>query len=78
VKELELCTKAELDELARAQPGTTKNNHTQHRRRWTKFREFLDKVAPVTSEPGENKSTAWLCSLGASSTSPDLLAPNDM
>ena len=78
VKGLELCTKAELEELARAQPGTTKNKHTRHRRCRTKFRELPDKGAPVTSEPGGNKSTAWLCSLGASSTSPDLLAPEDM
>jgi hypothetical protein len=78
VKGLELRTKAELEELARAQPGTTKNNHTGHRRCRTKFRELPDKGAPVTSEPGGHKSTAWLCSLGASSTSPDLLAPEDM
>ena len=52
VKELELRTKAELEELARAAPGMTKNNHTQHKRRWTKFQDMLDKAAPITSEPG--------------------------
>ena len=75
VKELELCAKAKLEELARAQPGTTKNNHTRHRRCGAKFRETLDKAAPVTSEPGENKSTAWLCSPGASSTLRTRLLP---
>ena len=77
-KGLELCTEAELEELARAQPGTTKNKHTRHRRCKTKFRELPGKGAPVASEPGGHKSTAWLCSLGASSTSPGLLAPKDM
>ncbi len=78
VNELELCTKAEMEELARAQPGTTKTKHTRHRRCRTKFRELPDKGAPVTSEPGGHKSTAWLCSIGASSMSPDLLAPEDV
>ena len=78
VKELELCTKAKLEELVRARPGMTKNNHTQHKRRWTKFQDLLDKAAVVTSEPAENKSTTCLCSLGASLTSPDSLAPEDV
>ena len=82
VKGQELRTKAELEELARAQPGTTKqqNKHTRHRRCRTKFRELPlpDKGAPVTSEPGGHKSTAWLCNIGASSMSPDLLAPEDV
>jgi hypothetical protein len=36
----ELRTKAELEELARAQPGTTKNKHTRQRCCRTKFRKL--------------------------------------
>ena len=40
VKERELRTKAELEELARAQPGTTKNKHTRQICCRTKFRKL--------------------------------------
>ena len=39
-KKLELCTKAKLEELARAQPGTTTNKHTRQIRCRTKFRKL--------------------------------------
>ena len=39
-KGLELCTGAELEELARAQPGTTKNKHTRQICCRTKFRKL--------------------------------------
>ena len=64
--------------LVRAQPGMTKNSHTQHTRRWTKFQDMLDKAAFITSEPGLNKSTMRLGNLGTSLTSPDSLAPEDV
>ena len=77
-KELELRVKAKLEELARAQPGMSKNNHTQHKRRWTTFRDLLDNAAVITSVPGENKCTTWYSNLGAAFTSADRLAPQDV
>jgi hypothetical protein len=81
VKGQELRTKAELEELARAQPGTTKTKQghpTQTLQDQVPRVDCRTKGAPVTSEPGGHKSTAWLCSIGASSMSPDLLAPEDV
>ena len=51
VKELELCTKAKLEELVRAGPGMTRNNINQHKRRWFKFQDMLDKVACHVRSP---------------------------